>query len=219
MSTQGICRIIWVVSLIGIFGSLIAFGTRTSNASKPASFTSYATSDKLIKVVYPENWTHTSTSSHDVKTTALFEADDNTRLVVVADLQGSLLADMSKSNSALIQELSSKLGSKVPADAKKSPLETMHEFNQSAISRKFTSYAEEPAKRQMIGKLEAMASEFSAKEASIFSKGKLVGKRFTVLGNDKMFTIYWVCLEKNSNDLIPVFNKMLDSLSLGEGSN
>lgn len=219
MTTQGICRIIWVVSLIGIFGSLIAFGTRSTASAKPASFTSYSTSDKLIKVAYPENWKHSSTSSHDVLTTARFEADDNTYMVVVADLQGSLLADMSKSNSVMLQELSSKLGNNVPTELKKSPLETMHEMEKASFTRKFSGFVEEPAKKQMIGKSEAMVSEFVAKEPSVFSKGKLIGKRFTILGTDKMYTIYWVCLEKDSNELIPVFGKMLDSLVLGEGTN
>ena len=100
---------IWIVSLFAILGFLVAFGTKSSSTAKAAASKSYSTKDNLINCVYPENWTASSTSSHDIMTTAKFSADENTYVKISADLQGLILADFPKANSASMEELAAQL--------------------------------------------------------------------------------------------------------------
>ena len=76
---------------------------------------------------------------------------------------------------------------------------------------------EQPAVKLTVSGHEALASDFKAISASLFSKGVQVGRRITVLPPDKLLTIYYVCPEKQAADLEPTYKKMVESVKLGQG--
>ena len=76
----------------------------------------------------------------------------------------------------------------------------------SVMQRTFKNYKEDAPRKVVVSKMEALASEFTAQEDSVISKGNLSGRRYTILAPDKSYTITCVGLEKQAADNGPVFS-------------
>src|SRR5690348_5592111 len=99
MSQRILYRIMWVPSLLILAGMVVAFAMQPATFPTPDALTPYTTSDKSIAIEHPGNWKAHTLSMQGISSEVRFDPAPHVRFRVVADLAGSLLADIDRSTS------------------------------------------------------------------------------------------------------------------------
>src|SRR5579884_294304 len=96
MASRAALRAIWVTSTLALIVLIVLFSRQTSALPKPDKMVTYVSSDRVISVQHPANWKAVPNSAHDIETIVSFAPARGVLFSVTTDLQGSLLADISK---------------------------------------------------------------------------------------------------------------------------
>ena len=226
MPVQIVARMVWIVSLVALIGSLAAFMKPAGPPSTAATFVRYTGPDGVISIEHPDNWKPIPSDSHGISSTVKFSPDDESQFTVTADLTTSLLADLG-SQSGSMAELSAALngaGRGLPAnlrstiiDRRKSPGEVAHDIQKASVEKKYTGYSEKPAVKMKIMDMDALSTDFTCTTKDFFSKDNRTGTRITAMMQDKSISVIYVCKENAVSELNPVFKKMVGTITIGQG--
>lgn len=228
MPSRMVYRAIWVPCALTIMGLTAVFARQPYAIPIPGPFTSFTTSDKLIALQHPDNWKPRQTSAHSNLTRVKFTPSRTLYFSVSADLQGSLMADMARSSSTqsasitdMANALPSAAGSETRQEAKqKSPLEKLHEMQSAELQKNEVEYAKfEDGKTTptQISGMEALVTEFGFQQASVLGSHAMTGLRATVLTNERRVEIICYGPKEGEKVFKPVFEKMIESIKLGQG--
>jgi len=181
----------------------------------------FTSNDKTLSVRHPSNWQSLSMASGGNMVEVVYKPVKNSEIRFSTDLEGSLLADISRSannampdTSSLPPELSQKLG--VPQEKRKTPLETLHESEAKAMGKMLEKYEEGKTTKTQLAGLEAIETDFTCKASDIFTKKDLVGKRLTALSNDRRINVMYYVPKESEEKLMPTIRDMIKSLHIGQ---
>jgi hypothetical protein len=215
MPKHTIYRILWIPSAVILVLMTALFSHQTSAMPTVAPMQTYTTDDKSFALRHPGNWKPHPFGANAVLSGVRFTPSDNVKVLVTADLTGSLFADMQKANN----DTASALPSFGPEQAakQKSPLETVHKMQRVEMKGKFEGYKEGKTEQAQIANNEGLVTAFTGKTGGMFSSAKIVGRRATILAGDRRITFVASCLKEMQPELMPVFEEMLESLQIGQG--
>jgi hypothetical protein len=215
------------------------------NAAKPdrvkpvTAYETFSANDKSFRCDYPQGWKKETREAAAVISQAAFR-QGGARIVVSADLAGSLMGDMLTAQQNMgggldmgdfggegggsIPDISSMPGvDKLMAavGGKKSVIEKLHDAEaqqaegmSAAAKCGFTDdYQEQPSEPLPNSLGPGRVSEFTADGGFIFGKGR--GYRATILGSDKLVTVVCAAPEQDWNAVSEAFKRTLASLGPG----
>jgi hypothetical protein len=107
MSARVLYRAIWIPSALAIAGSVIVFVQQPFSAPKPGPMVEYKAADNSLIVKHPDNWEAEGSTSQAILTDVRFSPAKGVKFVASADLQGSLMADITKSGQTQADQLNS----------------------------------------------------------------------------------------------------------------
>jgi hypothetical protein len=231
MASTILYRVVWVPSTLGLCGALVAFASNPVAIPKPAeNMATYETSDKSITVSHPSNWHPRQLSANATQTEVEFVPARGVYFDIKGDLQGSLMADISKSTgggsigldigggdlpsmgggSANTEELGKAL-----EGGRRSPVEGLHANGMESLKETLKDFSEGDTKKLQIANMEAVSSDFTFKLKNVFSSTDAVGRRITMLNGERRFIIYYYCPKSAQSTIEPVFEKMVKSVKIG----
>ncbi|HLK57980.1 MAG TPA: hypothetical protein VKU00_15540 [Chthonomonadaceae bacterium] len=223
MSKRAMYRIVWMISLLAIIGMNGLFLMMPSQGAATAAsdtLVSFTTSDKMISLRHPSNWTPNEQSDHAIATGVEFMPDETTRCVVKTDMLSSILT----STPGAGVDLSSLSGTpgmpNMPTGAQKPPLEAAHDYQADAIRedpKRYPRYAEGKAIKVHVAGLEALFTQFTYRKFEGFEAVEMVGRRITAVTPDRRLSIVATCRKDQAEKLEPVFQKIIDSVQIGQG--
>ena len=220
MSKRAFYRIVWILSAFAIVGMTVVFAGQPYVLTPPGPMTAYTTGDKTLRFQRPGNWQAHEQSLHGLETEVRFEPARNAHMTLTSDLQGSLLADTVKSGSnATLDAMGSLPGMGGALPKQQSPLETMHALQGAEMAKKKSAYAEYKdgeTQKMQIDRYEALVTEFTFQEPGAFGSRPMVGKRVTLLAGERRVTLVYSCLKEMRAVLMPTFDQMRDSLTVGQ---
>ena len=214
-------RAIWIPSLILLIVMTVSFAKIGPVVIAPAALKPVATEDKSLALQAPSNWKPKIVSSHAVMSAITFKPDKTILFDVTTDLTGSLMADVSRAapeQSGALQGLPGLGGSAgmLPADARKTPLEKLHDRQASEIKEQYLEYTEGKTTKTTIAGLEALQTEFSCQTKDLWEQRKAVGMRISALTGERRVSIEYRCREERKATLFPVFAKMVNSVQFAQ---
>ncbi len=216
MSKLRLYRMVWVPSAI-LLTVLTGLYSRPSTA-KPeiGPMTAYTTEDKSLTVSHPENWKPHESGANAVLTRVRFTPTETVRVTVTTDLTGSLFADIQKSSTDSQNPLAA-MGMGTP-DKQKSPLENVHEMQgkQMAEDPSYGEFQDGNTQKLQVAGTEALMTDFTYKKTGLFGMTEMVGERVTALAGERRLTFVAVCPKQMGTELAQVFQKMLESLRVGQ---
>ena len=220
MSSRIMCRIIWVPSLIVLICMFTLWTKRSTAIEPPAELVPFTLADKSVTAMYPKNWTATESGSHDVASGVRFWASKSVGLNINYDLIGSLVADLASVPTPDPAALGIPGAAPQPEVKQKSPLEKAHALYMKQLAKEYEEqeFQEGAVTQLTVGGLPAISTEYKYKMKSGWgSSGIVVGSRITVLTPERAasLTIYYP--KEMKEQLDPVFNKMLASVTFGQG--
>lgn len=205
---------------------------------KPVSgYEVFSANDKSFRCEYPKGWKTDSREAGAVLSQAAFK-QGGARIVVSADLTGSLMGDMLTAQQNMMGGGGEEFGggggmpdvSGMPgvgemmeaAGPKKSVIEKLHdseiqlgEGESAAAKVGFTDdYKEQPSQPLLTALGEGRVSEFTADGGFIFGKGR--GYRATILSSDKLVTVVCAAPVKDWPAVEAAFKRTLASLGPGQ---
>ena len=222
MSRRLLYRILWIFSLAAIGGMTYLFATQPAALPLPGPTVTYHTADGSIRIQHPQNWKVREAGAHAVLTELRIAPTRSVQMLIVEDLQGSLMADTMKSSDAQLGSLASMVpGGEAMLKGRKSPLERLHEMGAAARKKdkeNYPGYTEsDPTKTEVAGR-EALISDCGWSEQGIFSSRPMVGRRITMLSGDHHVTVSYGCLKEMKRLIMPMFESMVNSLEVdGQG--
>jgi hypothetical protein len=217
MTRRALYRCVWVLSLVVIIAMCVLFSTQPRALETPGPMVSFTTVDKSITISHPDNWKPHESSANAVMTQVWFKWSKGVSLLVLSDLQGSLMADISKASGSAVDALpgmSSQL-----SGGKRSPLETVHAQQGQRMSSdkvKYEGYQEGTTKHLMVANHEALATEFTFQSADGLGSQERKGTRISLLTGDSRVAVVYSCRKDVWNLISPIFEKMVGSLRLGQ---
>ena len=102
----------------------------------------------------------------------------------------------------------------------KSSLEMAHEFQRRSIEddiQRYPGYKEEKTTPMKVAGMEALLTQFTYKKETGFQVMEMLGRRITALGTDRRLSIVATCRKEQAETLEPVFQKIIDSVQIGQG--
>ena len=230
--SRTLCRIVWVLSTIGLCGALIAFASNPVAIPAPASdMAEYTTTDKSLTISHPSNWLPRQLSANATQTEIEFLPARGVYFDIKGDLQGSLMADITKSTGVSMGEgLSGSsfdmggLGSGSSSsgheesehhEARKSPVLSLHEAGMEKVAQDLANFEDGGTKELRISGMEAYATDFTFHLKNVFSHTEAVGRKVTTLNGERRVTIYYYYPKSAQSTIQPVFEKMLKSIKIG----
>ena len=217
MPSRTVYRLFWIPSAIAIVGMTALFARQPTSLPTPDQMKPYINSDKTISLERPANWKAHTLGLHGISFQVRFEPARNISIKFTTDLTGSLMADINRAAPSV--DLSGVPGMENTTEKKKSPLELAHQRQRTVLEKEFAgqNFEESGSTPAQVAGLEAISSDFSFQESTLFGKTNMVGKRFTILGVDKELLIIYQCPKESQEQIVPVFDKMIATVQLGQG--
>lgn len=220
MASRALCRVVWIPSALALVGTVSAFAVMPHPVPAPGDLMTFTSNDKTLSVSHPENWKSQSMSIGGNSAEVTYRPTKNVMVRFGTDLQGSLMADISRSTNAmpdtsnLPPELANQLGAGMTK--RKTPLESVHEMDMAILAKEFEGYQEGKTTPTRLAGLEALQTDFTYQMSDLFTKRQVVGKRFTALSNDRRVTALYYMPKESEAKLLPVIQKMIRSLKIGQ---
>jgi hypothetical protein len=230
MAGIGLTRAIWIPSATALVGSICFFAMQPYHIEAPAKMVQYGSVEKGLTIKHPSNWKRLGMSSHAVQDSILFKPSENVRFDLMSDLVGSLMADLSRSGSSMVEglagsmeemsrqnpDISNQLNELNRQVAKKTPLDKVHDMRGSVMKDDYDGYKEGASKKGTLGGLEAVESDFTFKGEGAWGAQKIVGKRVTALTSERAIYLIYYAPENQMKTLGPVFSEMRNSIQFGQ---
>jgi len=220
MSKRAAYRIVWILSALAIFGMTFVFASQPFALPPPGPITSYTTRDKSLSLKRPGNWKGHESSMNGIETQVRFDPVRNAHLILISDLKGSLIADIEKSLGSAGDTLREIPGmDRVSLPKPPTPLESMHARQGKELAGDKTMYSgfQDGETRQIqIDRYEALLTDFSFQEPGAFGSRPMVGRRITLLAGERRVTIVYSCLKEMRALLMPLFDQVRDSVTVGQ---
>lgn len=220
MSSSLVYRIIWVPSLIALIVMVVLFGSQPYKMPPPTAMKTFVTGDKTIVVSHPGNWEGHDASVHDVMTKVHFDPTQNVHLVIVTDLQNSLMADMNRASNNAMSSLSDSMGQQPgggqepPPPPMKTPLERAHEDQAARLGKSYVEFQDGPTTQTQVSNVDALISDFTFQGKGLFGSQEMAGKRVSALAGDRYLSVVFTCPKESMAELAPTFTKILESLQV-----
>ena len=198
---------------------LLAFSNQPLSVPMPSKLVEYSSPDKSISLLKPENWKISSRSAQAVSSELSLAPAQNVTYKITSDLAGSLMADVARPMTSSGEGLPAGIDPQLAAALapQKSSLQTLHELEKMHFSREYKNYEEGVTEPAQIAGTEALVTEFKFKDGSSFAMREIVGKRVTLLTNERRISIVFTCPRVMKALLFPVFNQMTESIQLNKG--
>jgi hypothetical protein len=221
MTKRLLYRIIWVPSAVACLLTFFIFANRPVAEAEPGDLTPYTMSDKSLQMQRPANWKATELGSAGVESGVRFEGGPLTSIRISTDLTGSLMADIAKAGGGAVPSLPGMegLSAALPTGSQKSPLEKLHEEKGTKLAQDpgFDSYTEGKTRQEKIAGADALVTDFTYQEQGLFGNEPMVGERATALLGDRRLLVMARCPKKSGSKLLPLFEKIMDSVQPGQG--
>ncbi|HLV81508.1 MAG TPA: hypothetical protein VKT32_14575 [Chthonomonadaceae bacterium] len=223
MASRVLYRAIWVPSALALLALTVLFSRQTTALPTPGKLAPYVSGDQVIHIAHPANWKPDASSNHGVETIVSFAPARGVLFSVTTDLQGSLMADISKATGGV--DLPSNLpgmdlgGGNGPPPAAQSPLEKLHALQGRNVgsAKEFLHFQDGTTAPAQVAGLEALATDFTCELPGLWSPTPMVGKRFTALSGDRRVSVIYACPKDRQAELTPIFTQMLQTLQIGQG--
>lgn len=216
----------WLLGGGGVASAALLVAIFFLKASKPeivpapTRFAAYSAADKSFVCESPDGWAKQGSAAHGIMSGALFK-NGPASINITSDLMGSLMGDMAAAGSGIAGSVPAGMENLVPGmeqalkEARKPPVEKVHEMGKKRIAGEFKTYEEQPAKPfpSKIG--DARYSEFTADGG--WRVGKVRGYRVTMLGGERSVTVICQCPEENWPTLQKSFARVIGSIAPGRG--
>lgn len=223
-SLTGVC----LLTLIG-GGAYVYAAMQPEPVAAPKSFARFQAADKAFQCEYPEGWKSRQGQPQGIASWAEFKKG-SARIDINADLQGSLVADIMRSQQAVagggefggggmgggmgvpgVDQLPG--GAALGANDRRPPIERLHEAGKEALAEELEEYQEQAPQKFTSAYGEARLSEYTYKGDGW--KGMIHGYRATVLGGEKLLTVRCESTERDWALLKPAFQKTLNTIAPG----
>jgi hypothetical protein len=207
--------------VIVAIAAALAGGCRPDAAKAPTGFMPYVGSDKSFACQSPNGWKRSESGANGIMSSVAFTSG-TAKVKITSDLQGSLMADMTRANNAQAENLNGSLPEGMPEQVAAQmpkpvpPVEKLHKAGKKSMEETFGDYEETAMTSFPCALGEARLSEFTG-EAGILQGGKTHGYRATILSGDRRVTVVCQCPESDWSTLKPAFGTILQSLSPGGG--
>ena len=212
--------------LIGSFLALCALAAaaffvlnkKPEAASAPKSYVAYVASDKAFTFSAPKGWKRHSSASGGIMSSVGYE-DGAAKVDVLSDLEGSLMADLSRGPGQMPDLPPTMMTPEMQANLKemnRPPVEKLHEERKGRVGEAVEGYQEKPMQVIKAPLGEGRCSEWSG-DAGRWNGGLMHGYRATLLSGDRRVLFVCRCRQSDWKTLRPAFNKMLMSLASGGG--
>lgn len=202
-----------------LLGALVVWnGIKPVPVETPTKFVQYKSSDGNFRCEYPDGWSKRGRSLQAVMSGADF-SKGSAEISAMADLQGSLIADIAKSPGGGMAgvELPGNLAGQAGlagavAAAQKRPVEVVHEREGKHAEEKLevSNYQEKETKPFTSALGEGRYTEFTGDAP--FPKGAMHGYRATILGTDRAVYVYTSCTEGDWPKLNKAFLRVIGSV-------
>lgn len=208
-----------LMGALGCAAGLIA-GSGCGNApaaKAPIGFSDYSLPDKSVACQSPDGWARSESAGNGIMSGADFTSG-TAKVAIFSDLQGSLMADMSRASNAQIDSVGGMMPSGMQMNLPKAvpPVEKLHKVGRKKLENQYQNY-DETAMRPLENQLgEARISEFTGETGGMFGK-KMHGLRTTILSGERRVTVTCSCPEDDWKTLRPAFSKVLKSMKSGGG--
>lgn len=185
------------------------FGRKPEVIPAPAGYTAYLSPDKTFACLSPNGWKKSESAGGGIMSGVVF-TKSKAKVNVTSDLQGSLMADISRGPS---------LGG-IPGMGgmpQRPPVEKLHLSTTNGLKKEFKEYSEKPMRElpnMALG--DTRVSEWTG-DAGLLGGGKIHGYRTTILNNDRRTVVICHCPESSWTNLKPAFQKIVASLKPGGG--
>ena len=186
-----VCTVAGVLGISGCGGAVPA----------PKAFVVYHSPDGRFSCDYPKGWeAEVGAGKSDAPYSYAKFTMGNAEILVDADFAGSLFGDIAKASGSMAGET-------------EAPVARVHPMGVRHMKEEFNNYQEREAKAfRSKGFGEGRRSVFSADQSL---GGKTYGYRATMLSGDRRVTVLCTWPSSNWNDLMPAFEKVINSLRLG----
>lgn len=202
-----------VIAAVAFF----VIGKKPELARAPTKFVPFTASDNAFAGQAPDGWKREQSGGGGIMS-GVAMTQGRSRISVHSDLQGSLMADISRASDAQMQSIDGMLpgGMRMSPQKRKSPVEKLHDMGKKGMSEKWKEY-EETASNPFSSPLgEARISEWTGK-GGMFGGEKMHGLRATMLSGERRVTVTCQCPEDDWKTLRPAFSTVLKSLRPGGG--
>jgi hypothetical protein len=209
-----------LIQVLAIAG-VLASGCRPDAAKAPTGFSPYVGPDKSFACQSPNGWKRSESGANGIMSSVVFTSG-MAKVSVTSDLQGSLMADMTRANNAQTENLNGSLpegmqeqmAAQMPKPVP--PVEKLHKAGKKSLEEKIGDYAENAMTPFQCAFGEARLSEFMG-DAGMLKGGKIHGYRATILSGDRRVTVICRCPESDWSTLKPAFGTIVQSLAPGGG--
>jgi hypothetical protein len=201
-------HIILFISVAMLLAATIG-GCGSSKIAAPASYNRWNAKDGTFSIDYPADWNADGGGKQGIQWAKFTQG--NAQIRVNVDVSSSLVGDIA---GAGIQQ--SGLGEKLEgAEAiDLAPVAAAHQFNMESSTQDMKGYKEGDAIPFQSKLGDGRKSPFSC-DGSLGKKMR--GYRATTLSHDKGIKIICICPANNWETLRPAYDKILESLAMGEG--
>lgn len=186
------------VVLLGLIFGLRAMKPVTVEA--PASYKTYTALDSTFSCDQPAGWDVKETGMPGGSMSQVTFKRGDARFHVVSDAAGSLMGDVVGSGNA-----------NLPPEQQKPAVEKLHEMDKKQMADSVPDYQEQPAQKFQSAFGDSRFSEWTG------DGGKQHGYRATLLGKEREITVICSSPERNWAILQTAFQKMINSLTPGNG--
>jgi len=203
------------------FGALIYFFVLkkpTAAIAAPTKYAAYSASDKAFACLAPDGWTRVQSGGGGMMSGVDF-TNGGAKVDINSDLQGSLMADISRGPSMPELPTGMTMSPAMQAEMKEAArpaVEKLHIAGKGHVGEEIKEYEEQPMRTVSPPIGEGRCSEWSGDSAS-WGGGKLHGYRATFLTGERRVTFVCRCPESSWKALQPAFDKMLAGLAPGGG--
>ena len=184
----------------------LIFGLRprkTVLVAAPTSYKTYTSRDSSFSCDQPAGWKMSETGMQGGSIATVSFEQGAARARVVSDAAGSLLSESLNSGNA-----------NLPPEQQKPAVEKLHEMDKPQVANDLPGYAEGPAQKAALTGGDARISEWTANSGS---GGRLHGYRVTMLNKEREITVICLSPERNWAILQPAFQRMINSVTPGNG--
>jgi hypothetical protein len=190
---------------------------KPSAAKAPTKFSTYVAADKAFACQTPDGWRREEAVGGAGTLSRVTVTQGRARIRITSDLEGSLLADMSRSPSGMAgMDGALPGGMRMSAEMRKPPVEKLHDMGKKDMEENWKEYEESKANPFPCPLGEARVSEWTGKGGT-FGNSKMHGLRATILSGERRTRVTCSCPEEDWNTLRPAFSTVLRSIQRGGG--
>jgi len=193
---------------IVLFIVVLGNATKPQHVDAPAMFRPADSPDKAFTCDGPDGWTMIGAGTEGSDEGGLLFKKGPVKIDITDSGMLSYMSDGMKAPA-------SPMGDDPNLPPPPPPVEQMHERLNDSLKEKYDNYVEQPMQPLQAPFGDSRVSEWTAK-GGIFT-GNIHGYRVTMLGLNKVITVDCHCPEGNWETLKPVFLKVVQSITAGNG--